>query len=95
MGNSMKKLQTKLKTRDVTFLKPKGFEDWLTITELSVKVGKDISWLRKLERDKRIPKAKRVNHGELRVRLWSPVMVDEIQSILGTLKRGRPRKSNG
>ena len=87
-----KRLTTPLKTRDVTFMKPKGHENWLTITELSVKVGKDISWLRKLERENRIPKAKRFKHGELNVRLWSPVQVDEIEQILSTLKRGRPRK---
>jgi hypothetical protein len=90
MGNSNKPLTTPLKMRDVTFMKPKGHEKWLTITELSVKVGKDISWLRKLERENRIPKAKRFKHGELKVRLWSPLQVKEITQILSTLRRGRP-----
>lgn len=92
MGNSTKRISLPLKTRDVTFMKPKGHENWLTITELSVRTEKDISWLRKLERDNRIPKAKRFKHGELKIRLWSPQQVDEIQMILSTLKRGRPRK---
>lgn len=94
MGNSKKPLSLPLKTRDVTFMKPKGHENWLTITELSVRVKKDISWLRKLERENRIPKAKRFKHGDLRVRLWSPVQVEEIAEILSKLKRGRPRKGS-
>jgi hypothetical protein len=84
---------SRLKTRDVTFLKPKGHEEWLTLTELSNKTGKDISWLRKLEAKKRIPVAKRFPHGSLKIRLWSPVQVDEIVRILSTLKPGRPKKS--
>jgi hypothetical protein len=87
-----KKLTTRLRTRDVTFMKPKGHEKWLSITELSVKTEKDVSWLRKLERERRIPVAKRFPHGELSIRLWSPAQVAEIERILGTLKRGRPRK---
>lgn len=92
MGNSAKKLSTRLHIRNVDFMKPKGHEDWLTITELSVKTSKDVSWLRRLERENRIPKARRFSHGELRVRLWSPKQVEEIQAILSTLRRGRPKK---
>lgn len=87
-----KKLSIPLKTRDVTFMKPRGHEKWLTITELSVKVGKDISWIRKLERENKLPKAKRFKHGELRIRLWSPAQVEEIAEIFSRMRRGRPRK---
>lgn len=76
--------------RDVSFFKPAQFQDYVTISELSRLVGKDISWLRRLERAERIPKASRVKRGELEIRLWSPLQVEEIREILSTLKMGRP-----
>jgi hypothetical protein len=74
-------------------MKPTGHEDWLTVTELSVKTRRDISWLRKLEREKRIPVARRFKYGTLSIRLWSPREVTEIQQILSTMRPGRPRKN--
>ena len=76
--------------RDTDYMKPKGFEDYLTITEMSRSVDRDISWLRKLEREGRIPEAHRVVVGKLSVRLWSPTQRDEIYIIVNSLKRGRP-----
>jgi hypothetical protein len=92
-GDSSGPLTLKLKYRDVTFMKPTGHEDWLTISELSVKTKKDISWLRRLERAKRIPKAKRFKHGQLQIRLWSPLQANEIERIMKTLKPGRPKRN--
>lgn len=92
-GDSSGPLTLKLKYRDVTFMKPTGHENWLTITELSVKTKKDISWLRRLESANRIPKAKRFKHGQLQIRLWSPRQVMEINRILKTLRPGRPKRN--
>lgn len=72
------------------YMKPEGFKDFMTLSEVAVEVGRDPSWLRKLESDQRIPKAHRVKVGELSVRLWSPNQVEEIKLVLSTLKRGRP-----
>lgn len=80
----------KVITRDMKFLKPKGYEDYLTITEVSRAVDRDISWIRKLEREKRIPVAHRVQAGQLMVRLWSPAQVNEIKEVLSKMRTGRP-----
>lgn len=72
-------------------LKPKRFKDYLTLGELARLVDKDSSWLRKLERDDRIPKPIRHQIGEIEVRLYSPAKVEEIKQILSTLRRGRPK----
>ncbi len=78
------------KMRNVQFFKPERYKDYVTITELSRLVNRDISWLRRLERLNRIPQAHRVKAGELSVRLWSPAQVDEIKEVLSKIKRGRP-----
>lgn len=88
----MTRVTQRLQMRDVTFLKPKGFQKHLTITELSRVIDRDTSWIRKLERADRIPKAKRVVHGELAIRLWSPAQVEEIKRIIAQMKPGRPAK---
>lgn len=79
--------------RDVDYLKPKDFKHFLTLAEVAEKVGRDPSWIRLLEKDDRIPKAKRVKRGKVEVRLWSPEQVDEIETILAGHHPGRP--SNG
>lgn len=89
-----RKLTTPNHSRDINFIKPTRFRDHKTITELSRIVGKDVSWLRRLERDEKIPKAARVRWGQLSVRLWSPEQVNEIVDILKTMKPGRPRKED-
>lgn len=76
--------------RNVDYMKPDGFKDYLTITEMSAAVDRDISWIRKLERDGKIPEASRVKVGKLSVRLWSPAQRDEIEIIVNSLRRGRP-----
>lgn len=82
--------------RDVSYLKRGNFQDFMTITEVAHEVDRDISWIRILERNGRIPKAARVKRGQTQVRLWSPDQVQEIKEILATHKPGRPPgKSNG
>lgn len=76
--------------RSLEYLKPEKFQDHYTITELSQYVGKDASWLKRLEREGRIPTAARVEFGSLEVRLWSPQQVDEIVEIMSHMKVGRP-----
>jgi hypothetical protein len=82
----------RLHMRDIGYMKPKGYEKHVTLTELSRLVDRDISWLRKLEAENRIPRAKRVEHGQLKVRLWSPNQVKEIREILSRMRPGRPSK---
>lgn len=104
MGNSMPKRKVRgqkrrvsntapaylSQQRNVDYMKPAGFEDYLTITEMSRSVDRDISWLRNLERRGKIPAAHRVKVGKLSVRLWSPTQRDEIETIVNSIKRGRP-----
>lgn len=78
--------------RDISYFKPKGFEGYVTMRELCALVRRDPSWIRRLERAKRIPAAKRVTHGALEVRLWSPKQVEEIQLILSKMRPGRKVK---
>lgn len=76
--------------RDVSYLKPKKFQTYLTLSELSREIGKDPSWLRALEKEGRIPKASRAKRGKLEVRLWSPDQVEEIRGIIAEHRVGRP-----
>ena len=78
------------KMRDVNYLKPEKFQDWMTITEVARAVDRDISWIRKLEADGKIPPAKRVPRGQLSIRLWSPEDVQDIQTVLSQMRPGRP-----
>jgi len=78
--------------RRVDQWKPKGYEDWLTLGELSFVVNRHKDYLRRLERQERIPLPKRVTRGELEIRLYSPFVVGEIKEILSLMKPGRPRK---
>lgn len=95
VGSGERKGARQLRMRDVSFIKPKGYENYLTITELARKLRKDQTWLRRLEKANRIPKAKRVAHGNIEggVRLWSPSQVDEITIIIKGLKPGRPKNA--
>lgn len=76
--------------RDLSYAKPKQFQNYLTIAELGREVGYDISWLRRLEQAGKIPRATRTKQG---VRLWSPAQVEEIKLIKSKQKVGRPRKN--
>ena len=85
-------VKLRLKMRDVDFMKPERYKDYLTITELSREVNRDTSWIKHLEREDRIPQAKRVKVGSLSVRLWSPAQVEEIRAILSQMRPGRQKK---
>jgi len=77
--------------RDTSYLKPKKFQDYLTLSELAEKVQRDPSWIRLLEKEDRIPKAVRVKRGQISIRLWSPAQVEECERIIATHRPGRPR----
>jgi hypothetical protein len=79
--------------RRVNQWKPEGYEDWLTLGELSVVLDKDRDYLRRLEREDRLPIPKRVRRGELYVRLYSPLQVTECKEIFSRMKVGRPALS--
>lgn len=79
--------------RDLGFIKPRKFQDYLTLAELAERIEKDPRWIRRLEADGRIPKAARISWGKLKVRLWSPAQADEIEEIIAEHRVGRP--SNG
>jgi hypothetical protein len=77
--------------RSVKHFKTKRFPNHMTITEVARACDRDISWIRKLEKDGRIPKAQRVQAGAIMVRLWSPTQVEEIKTVISNMKTGRPR----
>jgi hypothetical protein len=76
--------------RNVNYLKPVKFRDYMTLAEVSDHVERDPSWIRLLEKDGRIPRAIRVKRGKVQVRLWSPAQVEEIIEILSHHHPGRP-----
>ena len=78
--------------RDMSYLKPAKFQDYLTLSEMAEFIPCDPSWLRWLERHDRIPRAHRVKRGQLSVRLWSPAQANEIREIISNHKVGRPPK---
>lgn len=73
-------------------IKPARYADYLTVGELAVAVDKTTTWLKRLERQGRIPKPARVKRGQLEFRLYSPSQVEEIREILSQMRPGRPRK---
>lgn len=77
--------------RDLSYLKPRKFQNHVTLVEASRIVNRDPSRLRQLEKDGRIPTAARVKRGTLEIRLWSPAQVEEIKEVVAGLKPGRPR----
>jgi|SRR5215471_8341723 len=78
--------------RDIDYFKPARFKSYFTLAEMAREVPCDPSWLRKLERAGRIPKAHRVQRGKLSIRLWSPAQRDEIVRIIEDHQVGRPPK---
>jgi len=71
--------------------KPRKFRNYLTVGELAELVGRDVSRIRKLEKEGKIPQASRVQCGQIEVRLWSPAQVEEIQRLFDEVIRpGRP-----
>lgn len=79
--------------RDVAYLKPAKFKDYLTLTELAEYVLRDPSWIRLLESEDRIPRAQRIKRGKLQIRLWSPEQAEEVKAIIATHHPGRPRST--
>jgi hypothetical protein len=82
-----------LKRDPTAYFKPEKFSDYFSLSELAEHIDKDPRWIRRLEADGRIPKARRVSWGKLKVRLWSPAQVEEIAVIVAQHRAGRP--SNG
>lgn len=80
-------------TRDVSYMKPKKFRNYLTLHEVSLVVNRDKTRILQLEREDRIPVASRVKVGQLEVRLWSPDQVAEIVDVFSKMKPGRKPKS--
>jgi hypothetical protein len=75
--------------------KPKGFEKYLTVSELCAVVGRSHSRIIQLERQGAIPSPIRQKVGRLRVRLYDPSQVKEIQKHFANAKPGpkkRPQK---
>lgn len=71
--------------------KPPKFAHYLTLGELSAHVGKDRDYMRRLERQDRLPIPTRHKMGKLSVRLYSPAQVREVEEIFKSMRRGRPR----
>jgi hypothetical protein len=84
----------RLHFRDLSYMKPEKFQDYLTLGELARVVDRDISRIRKLEQDGTIPQAQRYKLGQLEIRLWSPKQVEEIKKIVSKLRPGRPRNDD-
>jgi len=76
-------------------LKPKRFMHYLTISEVAKEVRRDVTRIRALEAEGKIPEARRVRRGKLMVRLWSPEQVEEIKQCLKTIRPGNPGKNSG
>lgn len=77
------------------FLKPDGFEDYLTMGEMASKVGVDRTRIKALERKGRLPSPVRV--GVNKNRLYSPaeqaVIVEHFARTAGARKKTRSRRS--
>jgi hypothetical protein len=80
-------------SEDFSRWKPKDKQDWLTMTELARKCGRDVSWLRRLDRQGQLPKAARVKVGRLSVRLYSPAKADQIFQMFRARDEARLTRS--
>lgn len=74
-------------------VKPKGFEDYLTVMEVARIINRDRSALARLEKKGKLPKPIRVKVGRLQVRLYSPEEVEQIVEYFKNIKPGRPKES--
>lgn len=72
--------------------KPDGYKHYLTIKELGVSIGREPSWIRKLERQGKLRAPARVTRGLRTIRLYSPELVEEARSYFANAKSGRPKK---
>jgi hypothetical protein len=72
--------------------KPKKFKNYFTVAELAAYVGRERTRIIKLEAEGKIPKAQRLQLGQISIRLWSPEQAKEIRRLFKTtIKPGRPR----
>ena len=71
--------------------KPKGFEDYFTIGEVSEIVSRDRSRIRRAESAGNIPAPIRVKIGRHRVRLYAPSEIPAIVRYFKHAKPGRPK----
>jgi hypothetical protein len=72
--------------------KPEGFKDYLTVMELARFVDRNVSTIRRMDRDDRLPKPARVRHGRLMVRLYSPEQAEEVKAIFAAIKARMKRR---
>lgn len=73
-------------------MKPKGFEDYSTISEVAALVNRSVHRIKMLERQKILPAPIRVPFGKLKVRLYSPEQVAKIDAHFRTVRPGpRPK----
>lgn len=85
-----KRRQTQLR---VGQMKPDKFRHYLTLGELALSCHRSKDYIRKLERDGRIPEGVRHKIGRMELRLYPPARVEEIKRIFSQMKPGRPRTS--
>jgi len=79
------------KVKNLNHFKPRKFRHYYTLAEVAEAVHRHKSRIVKLEAEGKIPKASRVQAGEISIRLWSPDQVEEIKWLLRTtIRPGRP-----
>ena len=78
---------------EVDHLKPPKFKHYLTLGELSRRVKKDRDWIRRLEREGRIPEGIRHRVAGQQIRLYPPARVREIEEFFSNQRPGRPKGS--
>jgi hypothetical protein len=92
MRKGQKIVRQKKSESHVGRFKPEAFDGYVTLGELSVIVNRDRDYLRRLEREERLPVPKRVQRGRLYVRLYSPRQVEECKEIIAAMRPGpKPR----
>jgi len=74
-------------------IKPKGFEDYLTVMEVARLVKRDRSALARAEKRGKLPRPIRVKVGRLQVRLYSPEEVEQVIEHFKNVKPGRPKEA--
>lgn len=76
-------------------LKPKGYEDWFTLSEVSFAVERGPKHIVQCEKAGTIPQAKRIpfDGGVAGIRLWSPAQVAEMRMIFAARRPGRKRRT--
>jgi hypothetical protein len=73
--------------------KPPDKLDYMTVQELANYCARDASWIRRLDREGKLPKAARFKVGRLSVRLYSPAQQLEILRIFRARDKARMTRS--